>query len=132
VAGNFSKPCLSLSREASPDASTAAIRLPGDRFLPISSDPPAVLMDEVDGRLSAELACVSGWHPPELAGIRAAEPEAAIRFGAALPAGTRSIWSCASPPASAMPHPDTHGLRRRNDVALAEGLEKIGGLIVHR
>jgi hypothetical protein len=129
VAGNFLETVLSLSREASPDASTAAIRLPGDRFLPISSDPPAVLMDEVDGRLSAELACVSGWHPPELAGIRAAEPEAAIRFGAALPAGTRInlVLRLAAGFGNARIRIRT-GSGAGTDVALAEGLEKMAVL----
>jgi hypothetical protein len=89
VAENVLETILSLSHEPSSDTSAAIIRLPDDRFLPISSDPHAVPMDQVDGRLSAELACVSGWHPPELAGIRAAEPEARIQFRATLPAGSK-------------------------------------------
>ncbi|HLK65926.1 MAG TPA: glycosyltransferase 61 family protein [Bryobacteraceae bacterium] len=67
----------------------AAISLPRDRFLPISSDPPAVLMDEIDGRLSAELICVSGWHPPQIGGVRPSQPVSEIRFRADAPAGSK-------------------------------------------
>jgi glycosyltransferase involved in cell wall biosynthesis len=66
-----------------------AILLPADRYMPISSDPPALLMDEMDGRLSAELICSSGWRPPEVSGVRPAQPAATIRFRADLPDGSR-------------------------------------------
>ncbi len=86
---NFLRSTHALARQAQPLERAAAILLPPGRFLPISRDAPAVLMDEVDGRLSAELICVSGWLPPEILGVRASQPTAAIRFRTARPAGTR-------------------------------------------
>ncbi|MGA3205435.1 MAG: glycosyltransferase 61 family protein, partial [Bryobacteraceae bacterium] len=129
VAENFLETVLSLSREASPDTRVAVIKLPDDRFLPISSDPPAVLMDQLDGRLSAELACVSGWHAPELAGIRAAQPEAAIQFRTALPAGTKInlVLRLAACFGNARIRIRT-GSGAETDVALTEGLEKMAVL----
>jgi len=63
--------------------------LPPDRYLPISSDAAALVMDAMDGKLSAEVICVSGWHPPDNSGARAAEPATTLRFRAGAVAGTR-------------------------------------------
>jgi hypothetical protein len=46
-------------------------------------------MDAIDGALSAELICISGWYAAEPLGVRAAQPEAMIRFRADAAAGTR-------------------------------------------
>ncbi len=67
----------------------AAIKLPRDRFLEIRGDSPEIVKDGMDGMLSVELICVSGWHPPESSGVRAAKPEAMVRFRADAPVGTR-------------------------------------------
>ena len=127
VAGNFLETVLSLSRE--PSTSAAVIQLPDGRFLPISSDPPAVLMEEVDGSLSAELACISGWHPPELDGIRPSQPAATIRFRAALPAGTKInlVLRLVARFGNARVRIQS-GSGADTDVALTEGLEKMAVL----
>jgi len=129
AAGNFLETVLSLAREASPDTSDAVIRLPAAQFLPISSDPPALLMDEIDGKLSADLACVSGWHPPEPAGIRAAQPDTTIRFQAALPEGTKInlVLRLAALSGNARIRMRT-GSGAETDVALTAGLEKMAVL----
>jgi glycosyltransferase involved in cell wall biosynthesis len=67
----------------------AAITLPRDLYLEISSDAAAKSVDGIDGALSAELICISGWHPAEKSGVRAAQAETMIRFRADAPAGTR-------------------------------------------
>jgi glycosyltransferase involved in cell wall biosynthesis len=78
-----------LARQVRPFEGIAAITLPPDRYLPISSDAAAKLMDGMDGTLSAELICISGWNPPEVSGVRAAQPTTRIRFRADAPVGTR-------------------------------------------
>jgi len=80
VTDNFLETTLELAREAGPAQLESAILLPPDRFLPIGTNIPVALMEEAYGRLSAELSCVAGWGAPEAAGIRAAEPAAALRF----------------------------------------------------
>lgn len=89
VAEDFLNSTQALSSHARPLEGHASIFLPQSRYLPISSDAPATLMEQMDGRLSAELVCVSGWHPSESSGVRAAEPSAMIRFRADAPVGTR-------------------------------------------
>jgi glycosyltransferase involved in cell wall biosynthesis len=72
-----------------PFEGVAAIVLPPDRYLPLGSDATAIEMDPMDGKLSAELICISGWHPPETSGVRAAQPATMIRFRAGAAVGTR-------------------------------------------
>jgi glycosyltransferase involved in cell wall biosynthesis len=84
-----------LTRQARPLEDVAAIRLPPGRYMPISSDAPAMLTDEMDemdgmdGRLSAELICVSGWRCPEISGARAARQVTMVRFRADAPVGAK-------------------------------------------
>jgi glycosyltransferase involved in cell wall biosynthesis len=77
-----------LAREVQFDG-VAAITLPPNRFLPISSDSSAIPMDGVDGGLSADLACISGWRPPEPWGAYAEERTATFRFRAAAEVGSK-------------------------------------------
>ena len=42
----------------------------------------------MEGDLSAELICISGWRPPETGGVWAREPTATIRFRTDAPVGT--------------------------------------------
>ena len=67
----------------------AAIRLPPGRFLPICSDARALTLSGMDGAFSADLACLSGWQPPEHWGIRAEGPVSTLRFCAEAAEGTR-------------------------------------------
>ena len=67
----------------------AAIRLPPGRFLPICSDARALTVSGMDGAFSADLACLSGWQPPEHWGIRAEGSVATLRFCAEAAEGTR-------------------------------------------
>jgi len=67
----------------------AAITLPPNQFLPITANMRDMPLEGIDGSLSAELACVSGWRPPEIFGASADEAVATLRFRAALPAGSR-------------------------------------------
>src|SRR5262249_30981494 len=67
----------------------AAIRLPSNKALPISSDPGTLLLDGLDGELCADLICISGWRPPETWGVWADAPAAILRFRADVPAGHR-------------------------------------------
>ena len=116
----------SLTQEARPLGGAVSIRPPADRFLPVSSDPPAVLMDQVDGRLSAELMCVSGWARPEVSGVRASEPAAVIRFRTDLPAGTRVNLVLRLAAHGRDFRIQVHcGSGARNEVSVAEGFEKL-------
>jgi hypothetical protein len=65
------------------------VKLPPNRYLPISSDPAAISTDAKDGALSAELICISGWHHPDITGIRPAQPTAILRFRVDAQGGTR-------------------------------------------
>jgi glycosyltransferase involved in cell wall biosynthesis len=81
-----------LARQARQQEGVAAIMLPPNRYLSITNDASAVSMDGVDGidgALSAELICISGWHSPEVSGVRAAQPTTVIRFRSEFAAGTR-------------------------------------------
>ncbi|MGA2117475.1 MAG: glycosyltransferase 61 family protein [Bryobacteraceae bacterium] len=78
-----------LARQARPAEGVAAILLPPGRYLPISSDAAAMLMDGMDGTLSADVICISGWHAPEISGVRAAQPVTMVRFRADASVGTR-------------------------------------------
>lgn len=89
AAEDFLKSTQGLLRQATPLEGEAAMLLPQSRYLPISSGRPATLMDQMDGSFSAELICISGWHPPTISGIRPAQPDAMIRFRADAPVGTK-------------------------------------------
>jgi hypothetical protein len=89
VADDFLRSIQALARQARPAARAAAIALPPRRFLPISGNAAAIPMDAIDGGLSAELICVSGWHPPDPSGARAGGHATSIRFRTAAPVGAR-------------------------------------------
>ena len=89
TADDFLNKARRLALKTKPMEGVATILLPSGRFMPISSYGPALPMDKIDGRLSAELICTSGWRLPELSGVRPAQPVAAIRFRAAAQPGTR-------------------------------------------
>ena len=78
-----------LARQVPPPEGVAAITLPRNLYLEISSEAVAIPMDGINGALSAELICISGWHPAEPSGVRAAQAATMIRFRADAPAGTR-------------------------------------------
>jgi len=83
VADDFLRSTQALARQVPPFAGVAAIMLPPGGFVSIGNSIP------MDGTLSGELACISGWAPPEASGVRAAHAEAMIRFRADAPVGTR-------------------------------------------
>ena len=87
VAGDFLGATRTLAREVPAVDGTPAIRLPAGQFLPITRAVTEIPLDAIGGALSAELACISGWHPPESIGVRAAGPDAVLRFRADAPAG---------------------------------------------
>ncbi|MBV9294382.1 MAG: glycosyltransferase, partial [Acidobacteriaceae bacterium] len=89
AAEDFLRSTQELLSQARPSEGSAAIQLPQSRYLPITSGLPATLMDGMDATLSADLMCISGWHRPEIRGIRAAEPSAMIRFRADAPIGRK-------------------------------------------
>ncbi len=78
-----------LARQARPVEGLAAITLPPSLYLPITSDAASVLLDGMDGTLSADLTCISGWHAPENSGVRAAQPAALLRFRTHAAPGTQ-------------------------------------------
>ena len=94
VADDFLRSTQALARQVRPFESVAAIMLPPNRYLPISSEAVGIVMDGMDGMdgmdrtRSAELICISGWHPPEPSGARAAQPATMVRFRADAPVGT--------------------------------------------
>lgn len=89
VADELLRSTQDLARQVSPSGDIAAITLPPDRFIPISGDGEGISTDRSSEILSPELICLSGWHTPESSGVRAAQPEAAIRFRTEAPAGSR-------------------------------------------
>lgn len=78
-----------LARQISPSEDIAAITLPPDRFMAISSDGDGISADENNEILSPELICISGWRDPEPAGVRAVQRKATIRFRTQAAAGSR-------------------------------------------
>ncbi|MBE7520875.1 MAG: DUF563 domain-containing protein [Burkholderiales bacterium] len=76
---------LALARQARSPRRAPVLRLPMDRYLPISSDAELLRGDAIDGSLSADLACVSGWSMPGAGGVRAAGEEASLRFRTTAP-----------------------------------------------
>src|SRR5262249_28209296 len=89
VADEFLAAAQSLARDVPRFEGVAAITLPPNRFLPISSDPGSIVQGGLDGGLSADLACVSGWRDPETWGVWADEAATILRFRTELPVGTR-------------------------------------------
>ena len=85
----FLKATFAFLREPQGFEGTAAVALPSNTFLPVSSNPAGTLQDGIDGSLSAELACVSGWRPPKPDGARAEGPTSVIRFRADVAAGSK-------------------------------------------
>ncbi len=61
-------------------ARARAIRLPAGRFVRLARDGAGAPEDPLDGTLSAGLACVDGWDPPDAHGVAAAAPAARLRF----------------------------------------------------
>jgi glycosyltransferase involved in cell wall biosynthesis len=87
VADDFLRSTLDLARDVQPVDGVAVIRLPPARYLPISSDGAAMPFEGIDGALSAELICASGWHPADISGARADGRAATVQFRAAAPVG---------------------------------------------
>jgi glycosyltransferase involved in cell wall biosynthesis len=88
VAEAFLKSVQAQAGQIEPFAGVAAIKLPPNRFLPITSDGSTLLVNPIEGDLSADLICISGWRMPEMGLVRAEQPKAAIRFRTDAPAGT--------------------------------------------
>jgi len=80
VADDSLRSVQAAAAEVPPLDGIAAIALPRDLFLEISDDAAAMPMGGMDGALSAELICISGWRPAEKSGVRAAQATATIRF----------------------------------------------------
>ena len=55
------------------ETEVAAIMWHPGRSLSLGSEVAGFLIRGLDGTLSAELICISGWHPPEPSGVRAAQ-----------------------------------------------------------
>ncbi|MGO8841364.1 MAG: glycosyltransferase [Methyloceanibacter sp.] len=89
VTDDFLRSIRSLAAQVQQIEGVAAITLPPNQFLPISTYAPAIPLVGIDGSLSAELVCVSGWRAPETWGVWADEPAATLRFRAAMPAGSK-------------------------------------------
>lgn len=89
VTDDFLNSIRALARQVRPSEAVAAVRLPANRFLPISADAAAIHLDGNDGALSAELACIRGWQAPRVCGAPAGATATMLRFRADAPAGTR-------------------------------------------
>ncbi len=83
VSDDFLKSTHALARMARPSEVISAMSLPSGEYVAIGTG------NGVDGTLSGELVCISGWARPESAGVRPAQPETLVRFRADLPAGAR-------------------------------------------
>jgi len=83
VTDDFLRSTEVLARQARPFEGVAAIVLPPGEFVATGSAIP------MEGALSGDLICISGWAPPEISGVRAAYPETMLRFRADAPVGTR-------------------------------------------
>jgi len=83
VTDDFLQSAQALASLVRPLEGVVAITLPQNEFVPTTS---AIAMD---GILSGELVCVSGWGRPETSGVRARQPEATVRFRADAQVGTR-------------------------------------------
>ena len=80
VAGDLLASAKSMVIRISRCEKVAAITLPPNKFLPITADVREVSLTGEDGSLSAELACVVGWRPPDVLGVWAEKPEATLQF----------------------------------------------------
>jgi hypothetical protein len=77
-----------LASRVPPFDGVAAITLPANRYLPITSD--ATAAGEAEG-CSGSVACISGWGWPESWGVWANQRTAILGFRTKLPVGARSI-----------------------------------------
>jgi hypothetical protein len=91
VSGDLARSMLTLAGDVQPVEGVAVMRLPPERYLPITGDGASQPYDGIDGALSAELVCVSGWHPAEFAGSRASAQTAVIQFRANAPVGAAIV-----------------------------------------
>jgi glycosyltransferase involved in cell wall biosynthesis len=91
VADDFLRPTQALARQVPQSGGVAAITLPANQFLPISTNAGGIPLDGIEGSLSAELVCVSGWRPPDISGAWAAKPVAKLRFRAVAASGSRIV-----------------------------------------
>ena len=89
VAEDFLNSAQALADQVRPFEGVAAIKLPPNTYLGISSDAGAMPLNAMDGELSADLICISGWRQPEIWGVSAKEPVTVLRFRADASAGTR-------------------------------------------
>ncbi len=87
-AGDVFRSARTLVQERPRFEGIAAITLPPNRFLAISNSAETIAGDAMDGALSAEVACISGWQPPEIDGVWADEPVSILRFRAAAAVGS--------------------------------------------
>src|SRR5262249_16708310 len=130
VADDFLNGAQALARQVRPADGTAAIRLPPNRYLPISSDPEAIPLDGIDGELSADLICISGWQSPEIWGVWADAPTALLRFRTAVPAGTRInlLMRLRAPAGNGRPLRISSGSGAETEVSLAGASDKLAVL----
>jgi hypothetical protein len=84
VAEELLHAACTLARGVPPFDGVAAITLPANQYLPITSDA------REDGGFSANLACISGWKWPEPWGVWADQRTAILGFRTTLAVGTRS------------------------------------------
>ena len=89
VAEDFLNSARALADQIRPVEGVAAIKLPPNTYLRISSDAAAMPLNAMDGELSADLICISGWRQPEIWGVWAKAPVTVLRFRAHASAGTR-------------------------------------------
>ncbi len=72
-----------------PELKLAAITLPANKFVPISSNAAVIPLNGEDGSLSAEVACITGWRAPQGWGVWADQFEATLRFRATCSPGSK-------------------------------------------
>jgi glycosyltransferase involved in cell wall biosynthesis len=89
VADALLKSIRSLAQQIESSENIAAMTLPPNQFLPISTNAASGALNGIDGDFSAELACVSGWRAPEPWGVWADEPATTLRFRTVAPAGSQ-------------------------------------------
>ncbi len=83
VSDNFLKSTHALAQMVRPVGGVSAMSLPSGQYVSIGTG------NWMDGTLSGEIVCISGWARPESAGVRPAAPETLVQFRADLQAGTR-------------------------------------------
>ncbi len=83
VSDELVKSTRALSRMVQERLGDAAVTIPAGRFLPMGN------ASAIDGPLSGELVCISGWAQPGSAGVRPTASETLVRFRVDAKAGTR-------------------------------------------